>query len=173
MKILQWILIGLLALFLLIGLGGYLLPATGEVERSVTIEAPAAAVYDVVSDLQQFNDWSPWANIDPNTEFEIVGTGVGSSMSWTSEDPSVGSGKMTISGLQPNERVDMDLDFGPDGVATSYVALDGANGSTTVTWGFETQFGANPYSRYFGLLIGKFVGDAYDEGLANLKKLVE
>ena len=90
MKILQWVLIGLLALFLLIGLGGYLLPATGEVERSVTIEAPAAAVYDVVSDLQQFNDWSPWANIDPDTRFEIVGSGVGSSMSWESEDRPVG-----------------------------------------------------------------------------------
>ena len=39
----------------------------GELERTVVIERPAEMVYSQVSNLKNFNNWSPWFTIDPET----------------------------------------------------------------------------------------------------------
>ena len=173
MKILRSILLVLLGIIVAIGIVGLFLPRTSHVERSISIAAPADAIYAKLSDLRQFNDWSPWADLDPNTEYEYAGTGIGSSVSWSSEDPSVGSGTMTITGLTPNERVDMELEFGEPVPSSSYFALAPDGENTQVTWAFDTTFGFNPYYRYFGLMLDTMVGNSYEKGLGDLKRLME
>ena len=43
----------------------FVLPRFPVVTRSIDIAAPPAAIYPLVSDLRRFNEWSPWADIDP------------------------------------------------------------------------------------------------------------
>jgi hypothetical protein len=42
-----------------------------------------------------------------------------------------------------------------------------------VTWVDDIAYGSNPYRRYMGVLIKKPLGDAFDKGLAALKRKAE
>lgn len=170
------LLVGLAGLLVILVVIGLFLPSSAQVERSVVIEAPPETVYAIVSDFNQFNSWSPWYENDPNADYTISpsGTGVGATFSWASEVPGVGSGSQQIIALEENRLVEIKLDFGPDGQATSSYALESLpDGSTRVTWGFDTDFGYDLIGRYLGLVFDKWIGQDYEKGLAKLRQLVE
>jgi dienelactone hydrolase/uncharacterized protein YndB with AHSA1/START domain len=158
-------------------LGSFLLPAQTRVERSIIIEAPSETVYPYVANFSEFNKWSPWAKRDPQTEYRFEGpaTGVGAKMHWNSQDPQVGSGSQEIIAAEPPSRVQVALQFGEDmGPATaSYILEPQPEASTKVTWSFDADHGHNPLSRIFGLMMDGWVGPDYEQGLDNLKQLVE
>jgi effector-binding domain-containing protein/uncharacterized protein YndB with AHSA1/START domain len=167
-------LIVILGFILLILVGGaYLLPREVTVERDTVINAPPSAVYAVVSDLRRFNDWSPWHARDPDTTYAFEGPeeGVGQRMVWQSEK--MGSGAQEIAALEENRRVDVTLDFGDDGTANSSFILDEVDEGTHITWHFHTDLGWDPTARWMGLMFDRWVGNDYEEGLANLKTLFE
>ena len=68
---------------------GYLLPKQVHVERSITIERPADMLFTILNSYQHHNEWSPWAQRDPNAEFVVSGpeSGVGARLSWIGEPP--------------------------------------------------------------------------------------
>ena len=97
-------------------------------------------------------------------------------MQWNSGDPNVGGGGQSIVAADPNQRVDMKLDFGDQGEADAYFVLAPSvdhPGSTRVTWGLRVEFGWDLVGRYVGLFMDKQIGTSYAEGLADLKTLVE
>lgn len=163
-------------LFLIVILVGvaYLLPREVASERSIVIARPAATVYTVLASMDRFNEWSPWVKRDPAATYSYSGPawGDGAGMSWSGNDQ-VGEGSMTIVASEPFQRIDISLDFGPQGVADAHYALAPVEGGTQVTWGFRTDLGLNPVGRYFGLLMDGFIGKDYEEGLSSLKALVE
>ena len=165
-------LFGLISLLLLVS---FLLPRHVHLERSIEINAPQATVFALVNGFARFNEWSPWAGIDPATVYAYEGPshGVGAHMSWESDHQDVGSGKQTITSSTPFERVESDLDFGPQGTAKAFFALEPKGESVSVTWGFDSDLGMNPIGRWFGLLLDKFLGPSYEQGLAQLKTLAE
>ena len=65
-----------------------------------------------VNDLQKWDDWSPWAKLDPNAKVTFSGpqSGDGASFKWDGNDK-VGAGTMTITESKPNERVATRTDF--------------------------------------------------------------
>lgn len=154
---------------------GFLLPRHAHVERSIVIAAPAPTLFAYVNDLRQFNKWSPWAQIDPATQYTFSGpeTGMGATMSWQSEHPHVGSGSQEIIESVPNEHVTTLLRFGDEGDARATMELAPEAAATRVTWNFDTDLGFNPLSRYFGLMLDSMVGSNFEQGLASLKSLVE
>lgn len=163
-------------LLVLVIASGYLLPANVSIERQITITVPAENIYPYLSNLRQFNKFSPWAKIDKNTTYIFTGKDgkPGSRMSWDSDNDEVGKGTQTITDLIPNQEVRIALDFGDDGLANSYFKLIPVKtNSTQIVWGFSTNLGNNPLTRYMGLMLDKWVGNSYAEGLQNLKKLAE
>lgn len=162
----------LLAAFLLVGL---FLPTAAHVERSITTSASPAAVYEVVSSLRRFNEWSPWFDLDPQAVYTYSGPerGVGAKVSWTSEQRSVGSGSQEIIAAVPDRSVTMRLDFGADGRATARLEITPVDGGSRVTWAFDTRFEGSYLGRYFGLFLDRLVGADYEDGLARLKRLLE
>jgi uncharacterized protein YndB with AHSA1/START domain len=171
---LKKILLGFVALVALLVAIAYVLPREVHVERSITIDAPPSAVYAKVSDFNKFNEWSPWFELDPNTEYTFTGEpGKGQAMTWKSTKEEVGSGKQTIVDTKTDERVDLELDFGEHGLAKSSIILVGKDGKTDVTWTFESDMGMNPIGRWMGLMMDGFIGPDYDRGLAKLKSVVE
>ena len=87
-----------MAVVLALVVGSFFLPKTARVERSIVIGAEPHAVYPFVADLWRYNLWNPWADIDPNMTATVSdpASGVGATMSWSSEDEKVGSGSMKI-----------------------------------------------------------------------------
>lgn len=170
----RWILYTLVFIALLI-LAGFLLPREITVERSVYITKPPESVFGYVNNLRNFNAWSPWYQLDPTTEYEYSGPeeGVGATMSWQSENPSVGTGSQTIVTSQPDSLVRMDLDFAAQGQATSEIRLQPQGSGTNVTWWFSTDLGGSPIARWFGLMVKRMIGQSYEQGLQKLKNLVE
>jgi hypothetical protein len=165
----------LLVLLILLAVIGLLLPSSASVERSIVIDAPAEAIFPHINGMRAFHTWSPWADVDPQTRYRFEGPehGVGSRMVWQSGDDQVGRGSQEITASIPNERVDMQLEFGDkgDGRATFLLEPDGA--STRLRWQFDTDFGWDVFGRYVGLMLDSMIGSAYSKGLKTLKAQLE
>lgn len=175
MRLLKKAVIAVASLLLIMVLASFLLPQQQHVERSIDVSAPASKIFPYLINPKLFNEWSPWAGIDPNMKTEYSGpkAGKGASMSWQSSNQSVGSGRWTVSNFVDNKSVNIALDFGDQGTGTSTFLLKPNGDKTTITWGFDTDVGMNPVMRWMGLLMDKLVGPAYEEGLSKLKEKVE
>src|SRR5262245_21452972 len=151
------------------------LPRHSHVERSIVIDAPRATVFALVDGFKQFNKWSPWAALDPNARYTIEGPefGVGAKQSWNGDPKTVGAGSQEIVDVKPMESVTSRLDFGQQGTATATMLLTPQAAGTRVIWSLETDNGAGPVGRWFGLMMDRWVGPDYERGLVNLKKLAE
>jgi uncharacterized protein YndB with AHSA1/START domain len=160
-------------------LGSFLLPSHVHVERDIVINAPPEAVYALVSDFQAWDAWSPWANLDPDAEMTITGTGIGQTMTWASENPQVGRGSQVIAAMDAPHTLTTHLDFGNMGLADATFTLTPEGEQTQVTWTLDTDMRAGvpllqqPLNTYFGFLMDSMVGKDYETGLQNLKTVVE
>ncbi len=171
-----------LLLFAAFVITGFLLPTHAHVERSITIERPAHEVFAVVNSYRHFEHWSPWVARDPNAEYAITGpeAGVGARLSWIGEPHLVGSGWQEIVASKPYEQIDIRLDYDSQGVSDARFTFEPVGGSATrVTWSFDSDitegldFFDGFLARYFGLLFDRWIGNDYEQGLANLKQYVE
>lgn len=174
MAVLKKLLIGIVVLAAGLAGIGMLLPRQVHLERRITIDAPRATVYTLVDGYKQFNKWSPWAEKDPNCKYTWAGPefGVGAKQSW-SGNSDVGSGSQEIVDAKPFEQVTTKLEFTGHGAATARMTLTPATNGTDVVWGLDSDVGAGPIGRYFGLLMDHFVGPDFEKGLAKLKTLAE
>jgi hypothetical protein len=165
--------LGIVAIGLIVT--GLLLPSSVHVERQILIHAEPDRIFPLLNDLRAFNRWSPWAQKDPLTHFNFSGPdrGVGAQMSWYSAQPQVGAGSQEIIASVANQRVAVALSFGDKSTAVGYYDLQRIDGQTEVTWGFDSEFGYDLFSRYFGLMAERWIGPDYEQGLNNLKTLVE
>ena len=171
LKAIVWILAVLVVIF--VG-GGYLLPGEVAMQRQTVINAPPEKVFELVGSYKRFNEWSPWAALDPKAVYTFEGpeSGVGAKMSWASNDPNVGAGSQTITEHIPNSRVSVDLDFGAMGKSQAYWDLKPEGAGTSATWGFKMKL-EGMMDRWFGLLMERFIGPDYEKGLAKLRALAE
>lgn len=176
MKLLRNLVLGTLILIALVIVGGFFLPDAAHVERSTVIKASPQVLFRLLNSFDHFNEWSPWAKLDPKTQYTRKGPaeGVGANQAWFSENPNVGSGRQEIIESVPNERIRVRVEFtgfDSDNVST-YTLMPEAEG-TRVTWGYDTTFKGNLMGRYFGLLLDRMLGKDYETGLLNLKLLAE
>lgn len=167
------IIIGLVVLVVAAVGGAFLLPQNVHVERSTVISASPDQVFDVVNDLTRAKEWGVWYKRDPNLQLTLEGPpeGVGAKIKWKSETE--GEGSQEIVESTPFSSVKTKLDFGGAGSAQAAFALETVEGGTKVLWTFDTDVGMNPIMRYMGLMFDTWVGKDYEDGLANLKQLVE
>jgi uncharacterized protein YndB with AHSA1/START domain len=175
MKILRGLFFGLLGLVALFFVTGLFLPQAAHVERSMTTTASPATVYGLVDGFKRFNEWSPWASLDPATKYTYSGpeTGVGARMEWTSANPDVGNGSQEVIDVEPGQRVTNKLDFGMDNPTTATISLVPEGTGTRVTWTLDTDVSGSLIGRYFGLALDRMVGPDYEKGLAQLKAVAE
>lgn len=175
--------VGLVILFLLAAfvVTGYLLPKQVHIERSISINRPANMMFELLNGYRYYDEWSPWAERDPQAEFVISGpeTGVGARLSWIGDPQLVGSGWQEIVASKPYEEINIKLDFDAQGVADTGFKLVSQGDTTQITWFFDSDLtkGVNFLdsflARYFGLLFDRWVGGDYERGLANLKQYAE
>lgn len=175
MKTVKRLVGGILLLAIALTAIAFALPRVASVERSVVINAAPDQIFPYINTLRKGELWSPWLKRDPNAELIYTGpdAGVGSKMEWRSDNKNVGNGTATIIESVENQGIKTALDFGPQGTADAWFNLVPQDQSTEVFWGFNTDMGMNPIGRWMGLMMNKWVGADYAQGLANLKELVE
>jgi hypothetical protein len=151
-------------------------PSEFRVSRSAKMSAPANEVFEQVNDFHKWNNWSPWAKLDPNAKNSFDGptAGEGSIFRWAG-NADVGEGAMTITESKPAERVRLKLEFIKPmaGVSDTLFTFQPEGDQTTVTW---TMSGENNFmGKAFSLFMDcdKMIGEQFDKGLANMKTIVE
>jgi len=174
MRPMMRLILGLGALVVILAGVALELPRQVTVARSAVINAPEAVVFSYLNNLKRFNEWSPWAERDPQLQTALSGAeqGQGAKIQWTSSQKSVGSGSMEITESNPNRHIGLDVDFnGLDGA--SYYDISPSGSGSKVIWGFSYESGASPLKRWKGLMLDRYIGAEYNDGLANLKELIE
>ncbi len=175
MKFLKALFVAVAALAGVLAVVGLLLPARLQVSRSIEITATPELVYGYVAGFNRFNDWSPWADLDPDAQFTLTGPsqGPGARMEWRSKVPEVGSGSQEVMTVVPQREVGIQMVFDGTGEALSTMLLEPVDAGTRATWRFDMDLGMNPLNRWIGLMVDDSVGADHARGLGRLKALVE
>ena len=165
---------------ILLGLIIYTLlqPDRFRVSRSIVVNVSPQQIFPQIDNLRNFNQWNPWAKMDPKSKetFDGPDHGVGAKMSWEGS-PKVGKGSMTITEVRSNEYVQCEMKF-IEPMAAVHTAefnlhKDAANDVTTVTWSLSGENG------FFGKLMSlifsqdKMIGEPFEQGLKELKERLE
>jgi polyketide cyclase/dehydrase/lipid transport protein len=150
-------------------------PADFRITRSATIPASPPAVFVQVNDLHNWQQWSPWAKLDPDAKVTFDGptAGKGASFHWAGNSQ-VGEGTMTLVESQPSELVRFKIEFMKPFTATNDAefTFKPVGDQTEITW---TMSGKNNFmAKAFSLFVDcdKMVGGEFEKGLENLKDVV-
>lgn len=168
-------------ILLALAIGGLLFvasrkPDTFTVTRRATLAAPPEAVFAQVNDLVAWQAWSPWARKDPDAKatFGAITAGEGASFGWDGNNK-IGKGMMTVVESRPGEKVGLRLEFEKPFKAThaATLTLTPVAGGTEVAWSMSGH--ANLMSKVMDVVMNmdRMVGGDFEQGLANLKVLVE
>lgn len=151
-------------------------PNDFRITRSATMAAPASKVFEQVNDFHKWDDWSPWAKLDPDCKnnFEGAPAGVGAGFSWDGNNK-VGAGRMTITESRPSDLIRIKLDFLRPFKSTNIAeyTFQPEGQQTRMTW---TMIGnANFMTKAFSMFcnMDKMIGKDFEKGLAGIKAIVE
>ncbi|MBU2968191.1 SRPBCC family protein [Pseudoalteromonas sp. C2R02] len=149
-----------------------------DVEREIVINQPKDRVFQYVKYLKNQNEFSKWANIDPNmtkTYRGIDGT-IGFVSAWDSTHEEVGTGEQEIKAIEEGKRIDFELRFIKPFEATepAYMITESVDNNTTkVKWGFSGHMDYPMNLMFLFIDFEKTIGDDLQEGLDNLKVIQE
>jgi len=168
------ILLFVAALLVLLLIIAVLLPADFRVERSTTINAPVEKVFEQVADLNNYKEWNPWSEQDPdaNTTLSEQSRGKGSIWTWNGEI--IGVGSLEIVKLEEGKSIETKVTFFEPMESTSFGfwQFENTDNGTSVSWAFEGSL-SYPVERFMGFFMDDMLGKDFEKGLANLKKRCE
>jgi effector-binding domain-containing protein/uncharacterized protein YndB with AHSA1/START domain len=177
MKILKTtgvLLLSLLAVAMILML---IVPAKQHIERTITINAPVSVVYKHLSTPATFYNWMVWCRKDTTikTAADLKGETPGSVLFWVGNPETTGKGMIEFLSMKVNQEIEHKVTFlEPNKAdAKSEFKLVEVNGQTRLTWEFDL---ATPRPRNILNLFGsldKKVGFEFEEGLKNLKAIIE
>ncbi len=146
------------------------------VSRSILVSVPPERVCSHVNELRKWEDWSPWAKLDPQAKstFDGPAAGEGAAMSWDG-NKKVGAGQMTIVASRPSDLVRIRLEFLRPFQATNMAEFRfrSEEAQTDVTWSMSGK--NNLFFKAFSLFMNcdDMVGRDFEKGLASLKAVAE
>ena len=174
MGIFKTIIVAIAITVLTLWIGSLTLKEKWHFEKSISINATPERIYQLTTDLKNWEKWSPWYGLDPNTKWTFSEStfGVGAWYSWSSEESKVGKGKLTIIEAIENQSNKYILEFdGMDASIAGFILTPEGDNNTKVTWTLEGE--NKGMAKWFGLLMGVFVGNDYEKGLENIKRICE
>ncbi|RXP63603.1 polyketide cyclase [Lutibacter sp. HS1-25] len=165
----------LIVIFLIIILAN-IAPGKYDVSRSILIKKPLPEVFSYLKLLKNQDNWSPWAEKDPNMKktFSGVDGEIGFVSSWVG-NKEVGEGAQEITDIINNEAIFSQLRFLKPFKSKSdaYLKVENVDGGTKVTWGFS---GINKFPVSILMLfmnMDKTIGKDFEYGLNKLQKILE
>jgi uncharacterized membrane protein len=167
------ILVGVIVLAVLV----FTTPTDFKVEREVTINKPRADVLAYAKMLKNQETWGPWVKKDPAIKLNYKGNDgeVGFVSAWESAKEDVGVGEQEIKKITNNE-INTEIRFKVPFESTNqgYLMFDEVSPTQTkVRWGMTGSF-AKPMNLMMLVMdMDKEVGKDFNEGLTNLKTILE
>lgn len=165
-------------ILVLVGLFGFaaMQPSDFRVIRGINISASPETIFPHVNDFHNWEAWSPWAKLDPaaKNSFEGPSAGKGAIFKWAG-NYQVGEGSMTIIQSESPHFIQIKLEFIKPfpGTNTAEFTFIPQASETAVTW---TMYGKrNLLGKAIGLFVDcdKMVGEMFEKGLEQMKKVVE
>ncbi|GAB4343736.1 MAG: hypothetical protein Kow0037_32060 [Calditrichia bacterium] len=178
MKILKWVLMVLVAIIALLLIVAAFVDKEYVVIRDITINQPDSLVFDYLKYLKNQDNFTTWSKMDPNVEKSFRGTDgtVGAVAGWKSENPDVGSGEQEIIKIEEGKRIDYELRFFEPWESKGYAYFEiesVVENQTKVEWGFEGKMDYPWNLMMLFMDMEKMLGPSLEEGLQNLKNLLE
>ncbi len=186
MRVLEFI-VALIMVAILYLVVGVLMPDHGSTSRSIEVSHDLRQVYDILSNFRRFPDYGVLRAYDPATRFTYSGPayGVGAETSWTSNDPKVGNGSLTITkdepgpgkvSLQGSAEIEWALKNGWSGHDKRFVIEINRSGSNDrlvrVTMRYRVDYGWNLIDRYSRLYIHGEPASFVQYTLSNLQNVL-
>lgn len=159
------------AIVLAIIIIGVFLPSTVHVARETSIDAPAATVFALVSDLHRMQEWSPWTSPADEAGFSGPRRGEGSSARFATATGEWRRHTLLASDAFGHVVMEIELEGSPP--FRSAFALETIEGRTRVVWSCDADFGLDLLGRYKRPVFRKRISRAYERGLINLKAMAE
>jgi hypothetical protein len=151
-------------------------PAHFRVARSATMAAPPDEPFGLVNDFHNWTAWSPWEKLDPAMKrtYDGPSAGEGASYAWNGNN-NVGEGRSTITLSRPHELIRIKLEFLRPFAATNDVefTFEPQGAQTLVTWSMTGRKNFMAKAVHLLMNIDKICGGQFEEGLANMKAVVE
>jgi uncharacterized protein YndB with AHSA1/START domain len=151
-------------------------PADFRITRTATISAPPAVVFAQVNDFHNWQEWSPWAKLDPAAKntFEGPAAGTGAGFTWSGNDK-VGEGRMTITESHPSDLILIKLNFLRPFAATNTTefTFKPEGDQTVVTWSMSGRNNFVGKAVCLVMNMPKIVGGQFEQGLAQIKAIAE
>jgi hypothetical protein len=152
-------------------------PKQYSVNRSIIINKPIEDVFRYLKSVKNQDHWSPWKKKDPDMMQEFIGEDgkIGFISKWKG-NKDVGEGEQEILSIIENESIETQLRFFKPWKSQSIGTLLVAkveDDKTLVTWGFsgKNHIPFNIFMLFFNM--DKTVGKDFEEGLADLKQILE
>src|SRR5213596_3862714 len=151
-------------------------PSEYRVARTVTISAPAPAVFAQVNDFHKWDAWNPWAKMDPAMKqtYEGAPAGTGAIYTWAGNNE-VGEGRMTLTESRPSDLVRIRLEFLKPFATTSTAefSFKPEGDHTAVTWSMTGKVNFMAKVVHLFMDMDRMIGGNFEKGLAQLKSVVE
>jgi hypothetical protein len=151
-------------------------PKKYHLHRSIVIDRALPDVFRYIKYVKNQDEWSPWKKKDPDMKQTFTGDdGTLGFVSHWEGNKDVGTGEQEILNIEENKRLETELRFFKPWKSQSnaYIEVEEADGGTKVTWGFS---GVNkiPFNVMMLFMnMDKAVGKDFEEGLGDLKKILE
>lgn len=163
MTYIKLFIISLVVLVVVVTCISLLIPSHVRVSRATTIVAPKEAVMARLSDPSRWHEWYPMKDsmkiLMKDGKANGIGTGNGQGLVITK----VTDTSVLASGMGSGKKAE-----------TGWNVLPGsAPNSVSVQWYTDFYLGWYPWNKFSGLLLDRSHGPMMEEGLTNLKKLVE
>lgn len=187
MRVLEF-LVALVIVAIIGVLAAVIMPSSGHVERQLVIGKDMRQVYDVLANFRRLPEYSLLRTRDPRMQFTYSGEayGPGAQISWTSDNPKVGNGGLTVASAAPEfDEIDsntkeativwnLDNDWrGLDKHFTLDLERQGSRGQLTqVTWSYDVAYGWNLVNRFSNLYIHGDPDSIIQYSLNNLQNVL-
>ncbi|MFH1161484.1 MAG: GyrI-like domain-containing protein [bacterium] len=170
-KIVLWLVI-IVAVLVIIA---FLLPRQYKFERSITIGASKALIYNLTCNLKKWDLWAPWTKeVDTTALFELSGNDCEVGTIWKWKGELLGTGELIVTEAVPGQLFAYDLTFDEGKYASKgSISCVEKNDSVLVIWTDQGDLGFNPFARYMGLFMDRMMGPDFEKGLIKLKEVAE
>ena len=171
-KFLFKVAIAFVMLFIVLAFFG---PKKYTVTRSIEIDSDIEIVWEQVADFKNWENWSPWFEVDPSAEYTYTGTmsEVGAKSNWNGDDNLSGTGSMEITSIERLKSFDYILKFKTPFEMQSKggMVLNEKNGKTTVTWVDKGDFNfmIRPFMLFMDL--DEQLGPQFERGLFKIDSI--
>ena len=175
MRVIKNIFFGIIAFIALMVVISFFLPEKYTVEKSIHINAPVKVVYQQINDLNNWKDWSYFANLDPNWTVKFGNWTVGKNAEMHWESQVLGDGHLRITESISNKKISAHFDYEEQGKSgdASYF-FKPKNDGTTATFRLEFPVPLTPKDKFENIFFEKESNNPqFDYSLKKLKAVSE